>query len=47
MMRLPKWNGGGNDPVVKTAGGAYAIGAETGAAGEDAAVNPAGDVYNL
>jgi hypothetical protein len=44
-MGLPKWNGGGNEPVVKTAGGVYAIGAETGDAGEGAAVNSAGDTY--
>jgi hypothetical protein len=45
-MRLPKWNGGGSEPVVKTAGGAYAIGAETGGAGEDATINSAGDTYD-
>jgi hypothetical protein len=43
VMRLLKWNGGSNEPVVKIAGGAYAIGAE---AGEDAAVNPVGDAYD-
>jgi hypothetical protein len=41
-MRLPKWNGGGNEPVVKTAGGAYAIGAETGGAGSCTEVTPSG-----
>jgi hypothetical protein len=45
-MRLPNWNGGGSEPVVKTARGAYAIGAETGGAGEGAAVNSVGDAYD-
>jgi hypothetical protein len=45
-MRLPKWNSGGSEPVVKTAGGTYAIGAEMGGAGKDAAVNSAGDMYD-
>ena len=42
---MPKWNGGGSEPLVKTAGGAYAIGAETAGAGEDAELKPAGDAY--
>jgi hypothetical protein len=46
VMRLLKWNGGSNEPVVKIAGGAYAIGAEAGDVGEDAAVNPVGDAYD-
>jgi hypothetical protein len=45
VMEFPKWNGGGSEPVVKTARGAYAIGAETGGAGEDVAVNIVGDTY--
>jgi hypothetical protein len=32
---------------MKTAGGTYVIGAETGGAGEDATVNSAGDIYDL
>jgi hypothetical protein len=46
VMKLLKWNGGGSEPVVKTAGGAYAIGAETGGAGSGAAINSAGDTYD-